>query len=180
MDVVGFFFFFCVCVCVCCLFVCLFAVLKSILKFLYQNRKHGCTFFSDYRTVFSQHIKMHNTISHNLSYRYSAPSPCPGFSPDSASCTPLFGCCWLTGTCTGSDHLAGQSHPGCGLQCQLLQDTCCPWATGWTWLHQSLVTLSHCWLTFSVNPLSSEVLHKTGSSAILCACIIGYIFREYP
>jgi len=42
-----------------------FAVLKRVLKFLYQKGKHSCMFFVDHRTVFSQ---VH--ICHNLSWHH--------------------------------------------------------------------------------------------------------------
>ena len=56
------------------------AILKPVLKFLYQNGKHGCIFFAVHRTVFSQCIKMHTIICHHLSQHCTAlPSLCPGF-----------------------------------------------------------------------------------------------------
>ena len=42
------------------------AVLKPILKFLYQNGKHGCIFFSVLRTVLNQCIKIQTTICCHL------------------------------------------------------------------------------------------------------------------
>ena len=36
-----------------------FAILKPVLKFLYQNRKHGYISFAAHRTLFSQCIKIH-------------------------------------------------------------------------------------------------------------------------
>ena len=37
-------------------------------KFFYQNKKYGCLFFAVHRTVFSQYLKMHKLICHNLSW----------------------------------------------------------------------------------------------------------------
>ena len=68
-----------------------FAVLKPVLKFLYQNGKHGCVFFVVRRTV-SQCIKMHQLICHPFSWQRTAPSPCPSFSTDAVNSTMLFGC----------------------------------------------------------------------------------------
>ena len=42
------------------------AIMKPILKFLYQNRTQGCTFLSVH-SVFSQRIKTHTITCHNLS-----------------------------------------------------------------------------------------------------------------
>lgn len=65
------------------------SVLKLILKFLYQNRKHSWVFlFAVHRTMFSQCIRMHPIICHHLSKHCTAPSPCPGFSSDSADSFP--------------------------------------------------------------------------------------------
>lgn len=72
------------------------AVLNPVIKFLNQNRKCGCIFFSVHRTVFSQSIKMHKIIFHKLSQHSTVPSPC--LSPDSANHTPIFGLQWV---CTG-------------------------------------------------------------------------------
>jgi len=44
-----------------------FGNLKPILKFFYQNRKQGCIFYANHRTVFKQHTKMREIIWHNLS-----------------------------------------------------------------------------------------------------------------
>lgn len=41
------------------------AVLLPVLKFLYQNEKHGCIFFSVHSTVSSQCIKIHERICHH-------------------------------------------------------------------------------------------------------------------
>jgi len=57
-------------------------------------------FFAVPRTVFSQHIKMHTIICHNLSKHCNAPSPCPDFGPVPTSHW-LFGCCWAMGVCLG-------------------------------------------------------------------------------
>lgn len=40
---------------------------SKILKFLYQNGKLDCIFFTIHRTVFSQHIKMNEIICHSMS-----------------------------------------------------------------------------------------------------------------
>lgn len=50
------------------------AILKPILTFLYQNRKHSCLFFAANRTVFSQCIKMYKIICHHLGYHCTASS----------------------------------------------------------------------------------------------------------
>jgi len=39
------------------------AVLKPVLKFIYQNEKQGCMFFAVHRTVFSQRICSGNAQS---------------------------------------------------------------------------------------------------------------------
>lgn len=44
-----------------------FAILKHILKFLYQNGKHSCLFFTIQSTVFSQCIKINAIICYYLS-----------------------------------------------------------------------------------------------------------------
>lgn len=64
-----------------------FSILKPILKFLHQNAKQGCIFFAVHRTLFSQCIKTHNIICHNLSWHCDMPSPCPDFSSDSINST---------------------------------------------------------------------------------------------
>jgi len=98
-----------------------FAILKPILKFLYQDRNTAAYFFAVHRTAFSQWIKLHTIICYNLSQHFTAPSLCPGFSPDSANITQMYGCCewWV---CTG-----GQVRPLTGIE--LL-----PW---WLWAEGS-------------------------------------------
>jgi len=59
-----------------------FAILEPVLKFLYQNEKHDYGFFFPvHRPAFTQCIKMHKLVCHNLSYHCMAPSPRPGSSP---------------------------------------------------------------------------------------------------
>ena len=55
------------------------ATLKPILKSPYQNRKHGCIFFSVHGTVFRQCIKMHTIICHNLRITWFCVLACPLF-----------------------------------------------------------------------------------------------------
>ena len=58
-----------------------FAILKPILKFLYQNGKHGSVFFAVQGPLFSQRIKTHTAMRHHLSQHCTAlPSLCPAFS----------------------------------------------------------------------------------------------------
>ena len=57
-----------------------FAILKPILKLLYQNGKHDYVLFVDQSTVLSQCIKMHTITCHHLSQHCIAlPSLCPPF-----------------------------------------------------------------------------------------------------
>ena len=42
-----------------------FEILKTILKLLYQNRKHGCIFFAVHKAVFRQYITVHTVICYN-------------------------------------------------------------------------------------------------------------------
>ena len=50
-----------------------FSILKPVLKFLYQNGRHGCVFFEAHRTVFSQCIQIHTHIFRNVSWHCTAP-----------------------------------------------------------------------------------------------------------
>lgn len=47
--------------------------------------------------------------------------PCPGFSPDSADCTPLFSCVWAVGACLGLGWPAQEGRA----------TTLMAWGTGW-------------------------------------------------
>lgn len=46
-------------------------ILKPIIKFLHQNRKHSYIFFAVRRTVFSQCFKIHKLICHHLSWHHT-------------------------------------------------------------------------------------------------------------
>jgi len=101
------------------------AILKPFLKFFHQNRKHSCIFFTVPKTVFSQSIRMHTIICHNLSWHCTVPSLCPDFSSDSVDSTLTV---WLLlsdgyGPRTGPDHLVEQSchhnDTGYGVGCDL-------------------------------------------------------------
>ena len=111
------------------------ALLKHILKFLYQNRKHGCMFFTVQRTVFSLYIKMHNIIGHKLSWHCTVPFPCSGFSPDRADHTSTCGCCehWMH-LGPGQARLLHRAEPlpGGTPHCNLYHVKCSPWASGWS------------------------------------------------
>ena len=62
------------------------AILKPILKLLYQPAKHGCMFFAVWSTVCSPCTKTHTIHCHHLSQHCAAlPSPCSGFSQHSIS-----------------------------------------------------------------------------------------------
>ena len=88
------------------------ALLKSVLRFLYQNGKHSCVFFAAHRTVFSPCITMHTIICHHLGWHCPARSLCPGSSPDSGNCTPWFGCCVLCVHAQGwPGHLVAEEPP---------------------------------------------------------------------
>ena len=87
-----------------------FAVLKPILKFLYQNANRGCIFFALHRAVFSQWIKMCNVTCHNLSWHCTVPSLCPVFSSDIVNSVLMFGCCWAVGALLGLGHSGRQGH----------------------------------------------------------------------
>jgi len=79
-----------------------FAVLKPILKFLYQNRKQGCVFYAVQSTVFIQWIKIQlfavswiSAVQHGPSYALVSVN------------TVLIAhrglvCCWVMGACQGS------------------------------------------------------------------------------
>lgn len=77
------------------------ALLKPILKFLYQNRKHSCIFFfflAVHRTVAcSQCIKMHKIISHNLNWHFTVPSLCLDFSSGGVNSTLMAWLLWAMG-----------------------------------------------------------------------------------
>jgi len=68
------------------------AILQSVLKFIYQSRKHGCVFSSIHRTVFSQYIKIHTLPSFELAPHCIL---CPGFSPGGVNSAPIFSWCWV-------------------------------------------------------------------------------------
>lgn len=60
---------------------------------------------------------MHTVICHHLSQHYTAPSMCPGFRPDSANCTSVYGCY--------KDGCAPRVRLGC-----IVRQTCCHDGTG--------------------------------------------------
>lgn len=110
------------------------AVLKPILKFLYQNGKHGCIFFSVLRTVLNQCIKIQTTI-------------CCHLGPPRAlvwAQTALVGhwCCyWAMGACLGPGHASWRGRAAAMMvwgggwpQDGLCWAPCGLWATGWTCL----------------------------------------------
>ena len=78
------------------------ALLKPILKLLYQKWKHSCIFFTLQSTAFSQSIKMHTIICHHLSQRSQ---PCPPRALVWVNTEWIahqrFGCCWVMGVCLG-------------------------------------------------------------------------------
>lgn len=90
------------------------AILKPILKFVYQN-KAQLHIFAVHRPVFTQYIKIHKLLCITLSWHCTAPSLCSGFNPDRANTALVFSWCWGAGV----GHLVGQRqsycHDGMGL-----------------------------------------------------------------
>lgn len=69
------------------------AILKPVLKFLYQNKKYSCVFFTFHRAMFSRCITMHKLICHHL-------RQCPvGFCPGRVNSTAMFCWCWGKSCC---------------------------------------------------------------------------------
>lgn len=119
--------------------------LKSILKFHYQNRRYIYVFFffSVHRTVFSQCIKVHKIICHNLSWHCNVPSLYPSFSPYKADCTAISVCCWVMGVCLGLTQATqwGRTDRGTTLQPVLgcIRPTGCG-LDSWTCLNYTIIT----------------------------------------
>lgn len=79
------------------------------------------------------------------------PSLCPGFSPDGANCSPLFGCSWAMGASQGLGMAIQQGRAAACIalgrgwpHCMLGQATCSLWATSCTRL------VVHWQLTFTM------------------------------
>ena len=86
------------------------ALLKPILKSLYDNRRHICILFAVHRDVFSQRTKMRNIICHHLGQHCTMPHVSV-----SAQTVLLTQCCVVVVSdgCApkaGMSHSVGQSH----------------------------------------------------------------------
>lgn len=100
------------------------AILKSIVKFLYQNGKQSCIFFSVYRTIFSQCIKMHNIICHIELAQHCA-SLCPSFNPDRDD-RRLVVCLFLSNDGEELPWLRHEEGPNSSMSCTRLHVACGP------------------------------------------------------
>ena len=105
-----------------------FAILKPIVKLLYQTRNHGCIFFTVQSTVFHLRIKMQTVICRHLSQHCMAlPSPCPDVSQHSINQLLMVVVCWAPGACLGMLRWGGTAmvaRGGCPVTCAGLHAAC--------------------------------------------------------